>query len=80
MLYVEDLATVLGKSEKAVANLIARDGLPFNIKTIGRRRCASVHQVAQWLASDSDAVTEVRVWTNQSVKEAAAIGLAVSAG
>jgi len=61
VLYVDDIAKVLGKSEKAVANLIARDGLPFKIKTIGRNRCVDVFQVAQWLASDSQMAEEAVV-------------------
>ena len=58
VLYVDDLAKVLGKSDKAVANLIARDGLPFNIKTIGAMRCVSVYEVAQWLSSDQGMAQE----------------------
>jgi hypothetical protein len=58
VLYVDDLAQVLGKSPKAISNLIARKALPFKIKTVGGQRCVDIYQVAQWLASDADIVQE----------------------
>lgn len=54
VLYVDDMAVVLGKSEKAIANLIARKALPFKVKTVGGLRCVDIFQVAQWLSSDED--------------------------
>lgn len=51
VLYVDDIAKVLGKSDKAISNLIARKGLPFKIKTVGGLRCVDIFQVAQWLSS-----------------------------
>tara|TARA_R110001583_G_scaffold191541_1_gene356825 strand:- start:15659 stop:16378 length:720 start_codon:yes stop_codon:yes gene_type:complete len=54
VLYARDLAQVLGKSEKALAHLIARDQLPFHVKTLGGRKCVAIHEVAQWLASTGD--------------------------
>lgn len=54
VLYVDDIAKVLGKSDKAISNLIARDALPFNVKTVGGLRCVDIFQVAQWLSSDED--------------------------
>lgn len=58
VLYVADIAKVLGKSEKAVANLIARGGLPFQIKAVGRLRCVDIFQVAQWLSGGSELAEE----------------------
>lgn len=52
VLYVRDLAEVLGRSEKAVSHLIARGNLPFAVKTLGGQRCVDIFQVAQWLASE----------------------------
>ena len=54
VLYVDDIAKVLGKSDKAISNLIARDALPFKVKTVGGLRCVDIFQVAQWLSSDED--------------------------
>lgn len=58
VLYVADIATVLGKSDKAISNLIARDALPFKVKTVGGKRCTDIFQVAQWLSSDQDMAQE----------------------
>jgi hypothetical protein len=58
VLYVRDLATVLGKSEKAVANLISRKDLPFKVKNLGGLRCVDIYQVAQWLAADDEAAQQ----------------------
>jgi hypothetical protein len=58
VLYVADIATILNKSEKAVANLITRDGLPFQIKVVGRLRCVDIFQVAQWLSTGSELIEE----------------------
>src|SRR5450756_1291023 len=55
VLYVDDIAKVLGKSDKAISNLIARKGLPFKIKTVGGLRCVDIFQVAQWLSSVEEA-------------------------
>ena len=58
VLYVDDIAKVLGKSDKAISNLIARDALPFKVKTVGGLRCIDIFQVAQWLSSDQDMAQE----------------------
>lgn len=58
VLYVDDIAKVLGKSDKAISNLIARDALPFKVKTVGGLRCIDIFQVAQWLSSDQDLADE----------------------
>ncbi|MEO6973639.1 MAG: hypothetical protein ABI135_09510 [Rhodoferax sp.] len=58
VLYVDDVAKVLGKSKKAISNLIARKGLPFEIKTVGSHRCVDIFQVAQWLSSNPEIVQE----------------------
>ena len=58
VLYVDDIAKVLGKSDKAISNLIARDALPFKVKTVGGLRCIDIFQVAQWLSSDQDMAKE----------------------
>lgn len=52
VLYVEDIAKILGKSEKALQHLISRDALPFNVKMLGGKRCLDIFHVAQWLASE----------------------------
>lgn len=59
VLYVEDIAKILGKSSKATSNLISRNGLPFPIKKVGGLRCADIFQVAEWLAGDTEATQEV---------------------
>jgi hypothetical protein len=58
VLYVDDIAKILGKSEKAVANLIARDALPFKVKTVGGKRCVDIFQIAQWFCSDTGMAQE----------------------
>lgn len=65
VLYVDDLAKVLGKSDKAISNLIARKNLPFKIKNVGGQRCVDIFQVAQWLASDAQVAGQV---TGESAK------------
>ena len=59
VLYANDIAKVLGKSEKSVAHLIARGQLPFKVKMLGGMRCVDIFQVAQWLASDQEVAQEV---------------------
>lgn len=51
VLYAADLAKVLGKTEKALAHLISRDQLPFELKSVGGRKCVDIFQVASWLTS-----------------------------
>jgi hypothetical protein len=81
VLYVEDIAKLLGKSQKAISNLIARKGLPFKIKMVGGRRCVDVFQVAQWLCSDAEVTEEVvgpvgaRAIQNKREKQGAGRGL-----
>ena len=58
VLYVDDIAKILGKSDKAVSNLIARDALPFRVKTVGGKRCVDIFQIAQWFSSDVDMAQE----------------------
>ena len=53
VLYVGDIAKILGKSKKGISNLVARNNLPFQVKTVGRARCVDVFQMAQWLSSDA---------------------------
>lgn len=74
VLYVSDMATILGKSEKAVSNLIARDSLPFKVKNVGGHRCVDIFQIAQWLSSDADMGTEALAADkpSKSVKQAPA--------
>ena len=59
VLYAGDLAKILNKSEKAVQQLISRGSLPFQVKSIGGRKCVDIFQVAKWLASDLDAPEEL---------------------
>jgi predicted DNA-binding transcriptional regulator AlpA len=54
VLYVNDIAQVLGKSEKAIAHLISRKQLPFEIKMVGGSRCVDIFQVAHWLSSKAE--------------------------
>ncbi|CAH1747692.1 conserved protein of unknown function [Thauera humireducens] len=54
VLYAGDLAKVLGKTEKALAHLIARGQLPFALKTLGGRKCVDIFQLAEWLARDGE--------------------------
>jgi hypothetical protein len=60
VLYVADIATILRKSNKAIAELIARNDLPFRIKRVGGLRCADIYAVAQWLSSDIELAEETR--------------------
>jgi len=59
VLYPKDIAKVLGKSEKAIAHLIARSQLPFKVKMLGGHRCVGIYEVAQWLASDQEVAQDV---------------------
>jgi hypothetical protein len=59
VLYVDDLALILGKSNAAIRHLIERKRLPFQVKSIGGHFCVDVFQVAQWLASTPEAAEEV---------------------
>lgn len=59
VLYIDDIAKVLGKSDKAISNLIARKSLPFEIKKVGGSRCVDIFQVAQFLASDAEVGQQV---------------------
>ena len=52
VLYVDELAEALGKSTDAVRSLVARDGFPVPILTVGGRPAASIHAVADWLAGN----------------------------
>lgn len=54
VLYAPDLAKVLGLSERSLAHLIERGRFPFPVKTMGRRRCVDIFQVAEWLAANGD--------------------------
>ena len=58
VLYVDDIAKMMGKSEKAVSNLIARKDLPFQVKKLGGLRCIDIFQVAQWLSSNQAMANE----------------------
>jgi hypothetical protein len=53
VLYADDLAALLGKTEQALANLRHRGCLPFPIKKVGNRPAASIYDVADWLADES---------------------------
>lgn len=53
VLYADEIASLLGKSEQALANLKARGGLPFPVSKVGGRLCASIYDVADWLAGDT---------------------------
>ena len=53
VLYSSQVATVLGKSEKALSHLIARGQLPFAPKVVGSRKCVDIFQLAEWLANPS---------------------------
>lgn len=59
VLYAGDLAKILNKSEKAVQQLISRGSLPFQVKSIGGRKCVDIFQVAKWLASDLETTEEL---------------------
>ena len=59
VLYVNDIAKILRKSDKAVSDLITRHQLPFQVKTVGRLRCVDIFQVAQWLSSGQEPSNEL---------------------
>lgn len=67
VLYVDDIAKILGSSDRAIDHLIARDRLPFKVKKVGGQRCVDIFQIAQWLADDS--VLEEGPGTDSSEKE-----------
>lgn len=52
VLYVDELAAVLGKSADAVRSLAARNGFPVPILVVGGRPAASIYDVANWLAGN----------------------------
>lgn len=52
VLYADEIAELLGKSEQALANIKHRGGLPFPVKKIGGRLAVSLYDVADWLASE----------------------------
>lgn len=54
VLYVDDIAQVLGRSEKAIAHLISRKKLPFEVKMVGGLKCVDIFQVAHWLSSKAE--------------------------
>lgn len=56
VLHVDDIAKILGRSRKAVSELIGRDSLPFQVKKVAGRLCVDIFQVAQW-QSDFDKPT-----------------------
>jgi len=58
VLYVDDIATILGKSKKAASHLASRNELPFKIKKVGGLRCVDIFQVAQWFADDGEVAEE----------------------
>ncbi len=58
VLYVDDLAKVLGKSPKAIAELISRNKLPFKIKMVGGLRCVDIFQIATWMSNVPGAARE----------------------
>lgn len=59
VLYVDDIAKALRKSEKATLHLIQRGGLPFPVKKLGGQWCVDIFHFAQWLASSKEAAEEV---------------------
>lgn len=52
-LYADELATVLGKSTKAIYSLKYRNGLPVPVLPGPGRPCVSIHAVVDWLAGES---------------------------
>lgn len=52
VLFVDDIAQLLGRSPTAVTRLIQRDALPFPVKRLGASYCVSIFHLAQWLSSD----------------------------
>lgn len=59
VLYVDDIAKILGKSKKATSHLASRKELPFRIKKVGGLRCVDIFQVAQWFANNAEMAQEV---------------------
>lgn len=58
VLYSDQLATILGKSQKALAHLIARGKLPFDPKRIGGKYCVDIFQIAEFLSSPCKPIVE----------------------
>lgn len=54
VLYVDDMAKVLGASDMHMSSLIAGKKLPFKVKNLGGLLCVDIFQVAQWMSSDED--------------------------
>lgn len=61
VLYVDDIARLLGKSEKAIAHLISRKKFPFEIKMVGGLKCVDIFQVAQWVSSNAKLSTDIEM-------------------
>ncbi|MDD3676083.1 hypothetical protein [Thauera propionica] len=59
VLYAIDLAKVLGKTDKALAHLIADKQLPFELKKLGGKVCVDVYQVARWLATTDEDSSQI---------------------
>ena len=53
VLYSDQLARLIGKTEKALSELINRGTLPFKPKLLGGRRCVDIFTVAEWLNTDA---------------------------
>jgi hypothetical protein len=51
-LYADEISSLLGKSEQALASLKARSGLPFPVKKVGGKLAAFIYDVVDWLAVD----------------------------
>lgn len=71
VLYAPELSVVLGKTEKALRNLISRGMLPFQLKKLGGRNCVDIIAVAQWLASEDEDVPTDSSVTSATQKKAA---------
>jgi len=81
VLYVEDIAMILGKSKKATSHLASRNELPFKIKKVGGFRCVDIFQVAQWFASDAEVAQEATQVAPAALSiEAKAKGVKVTPG
>lgn len=71
VLYVEDLAEELDKSEDAVRALNSRNGLPFDLEKVGGKLAISIFDYADWLANP-DAVKKPKKASDKEKPEIAA--------
>lgn len=74
VLYSGQIAEVLGRSEKALANLRERGTFPFRTKVLGGRMCVDIFQIAEWVAThDEDFMSALQTADSETCSTATPI-------